>query len=136
MDGEIGGDVMNLLEELSKQKEKVDKAVEEFVDNMTKKTSNPVVITEATVKLASASVLALREIGDNELADTFVELFLLQTCRVEDFLRISGKMMQKIGLAIEEWRRKEKEKKEKKGGDEKDEKEGDKGRGDTSSSNN
>lgn len=122
---------MKLLEELDRQREKVDKAVEEFVDNMTEKTSNPVVITEATVKLASASILALREIGDNELADTFVELFLLQTCRVEDFLRVSGKMMQKIGLAVAEWRKKEEEKK--KGGDVKNEKNGDKGRGDTSS---
>ena len=119
-----------MSEELLRQKQEVSKAVRDFVDNMTEKTDNPIVITEATVRLASASILALRHMGENKVADAFVELFILETCRAEDFLRISGGILVKMGESLrelkEEERKKEKEKRERGGGDEKNEEERDK----------
>lgn len=108
------------LKRLVKDEEEIDAAVHDFIYRVSEAADNPVIAAVTAVDVASASVLAFRLLdekkfdGGNDVADALVELFILQTCKPEDFLRVAGKMMQELGGTLSEARKKveEKEKKE------------------------
>jgi len=114
------------LKRLVKDEEEIDAAVHDFIYRVSEAADNPVIAAVTAVDVASASVLAFRLVdekkkldGGNDIADALVELFILQTCKPEDFLRIAGRMMQKLGESLSEARKKVEEKeKEREGGDE------------------